>query len=154
MATLPLPVERFLTGRRIAVAGVSRDRNQPANHVFRKLAGAGHEVLPLNPKIELVEGSPCYPDLASIPGEIDGVVIATHPDVSAAIVRQCAERGVKRVWFHRSFGDGSVSAEAVRECEARGIEAIVGGCPMMYCGKVDFAHRCMRWILGWSGRVP
>jgi hypothetical protein len=35
----------------------------------------------------------------------------------------------------------------VRECELLGIEAIVGGCPLMFCGPVDVFHRCMRWWL-------
>jgi uncharacterized protein len=58
------------------------------------------------------------------------------------------------VWFHRSFGQGSVSDEAVAECERLGLTAIVGGCPLMYCEPIDFSHRCMRAILRWRGRVP
>jgi acyl-CoA synthetase (NDP forming) len=81
-------------------------------------------------------------------------VIATHPGASIEVVRQCAARGVGRVWLHRSFGEGSVSADAVRECEARGIRCIVGGCPLMYCPPIDLGHRCMRWLLRWQGRVP
>ena len=96
----------------------------------------------------------CYPDLASIPGSLDGVVVATHPRNALDIVRQCGERDVRRVWFHRSFGDGSVCDDAVRECKARGIQCIVGGCPMMYCEPVDLSHRCMRWLLRLGGRVP
>jgi hypothetical protein len=61
---------------------------------------------------------------------------------------------VKRVWFHRSFGDGSVSEEAVSECERLGIESIVGGCPLMFCDPVDIGHKCMRWWFQRSGRVP
>jgi hypothetical protein len=154
MANLPPPVERFLSGRRIAIAGVSRESGQAANIIFKKLAGAGYEVIPVNPKTTEVDGVRCYPDLASVPGEVDGVVVATHSKVAADVVRQCAERGVKQIWFHRSFGDGSVSEEAVRECEARGIEPIVGGCPMMFCAPVDPVHACMRWFLQWRGRVP
>jgi hypothetical protein len=85
---------------------------------------------------------------------VDGVVIATHPDISLDIVRQCSQHGVGQVWFHRSFGGGSVSAPAVRECEARGLHSIVGGCPLMFCGQVDFGHKCMRWWLQQRGRVP
>ena len=96
----------------------------------------------------------CYADAASLPGTIDGMVIATHPDAALSVVRQCAQRGVQRVWFHRSFGAGSVSPAAVEECEARGIECIVGGCPLMYCQPVDLGHRCMRWWLRRQGRVP
>ena len=86
--------------------------------------------------------------------QLDGVVIATAPDITAQIVRQCGEHGVRRVWFHRSFGAGSVSEEAVRECRARHIDCIVGGCPLMFCDPVDFGHRCMRWWLQRQGPFP
>lgn len=152
----PIPDEpaRFLGGRRIAVAGVSRRPGQAANAVFRKLRDAGYEVFAVNPNAAEVEGVCCYASLGAIPGAIDGLVIATHPRHAADLVRQCAARGVGRVWLHRSFGQGSVSEEAVREAAAHGIACIVGGCPLMYCEPVDVAHRCMRWWLRRSGRVP
>jgi predicted CoA-binding protein len=154
MAQMPQPVAQFLAGKRFAVAGVSRDAGQPANAVFRKLRASGYEVFAVNPNAAEVEGVRCYPDIGSLPEPIDGVVIATHPSASAAVVRQCAERGIGKIWFHRSFGDGSVSEPALRECEARGIEPIVGGCPLMYCAPVDLGHRCMRWWLRRQRRVP
>ncbi len=154
MTKLPEIVAKFLGGKQIAVAGVSRDSTQAANAVYRKLRDSGYTVFPINPNATAVEGTRCYPDLASIPGTIDGVIIATSPQTSVQIVRQCADRGLGLVWFHRSFGEGSVSEEAVRECEARGITCIVGGCPLMYCQPVDFGHRCMRWVLRWRNQVP
>jgi predicted CoA-binding protein len=154
MAKTPESVAAFLRGRRIAVAGVSRQPNQAANAVFRKLRGAGYEVFPINPKASEIEGATCYSEVGVVPGQLDGVVIATAPDISAQIVRQCGDRGVRRIWFHRSFGNGSVSDEAVRECGARGIDCIIGGCPLMFCDPVDFGHRCMRSWLQWQGRVP
>src|ERR1019366_154432 len=35
-----------------------------------------------------VEGVPCYPDLGSIPGSVDGVIVATHADVSIQVGRK------------------------------------------------------------------
>lgn len=154
MTAMPDNVAAFLAGKRFAVAGVSRDTKQTANAIFRKLRDSGYEVVPVNPNAKELEGVPCYPDLATIPGDIDGVMIATHPDTALAIVRQCAGKGIRRVWFHRSFGAGSVSADAVNECKARGIDPIVGGCPFMYCAPVDPAHYCVRAILGLFGKVP
>ena len=154
MAIAPDSVAQFLHGKRFAVAGVSRQAAAAANAVFRKLRDSGYEVFPVNPNAEEAEGARCYPDIASIPGKLDSVVIATHPDVSASIVRECAARGVARVWFHRSFGAGSVSQEAVRECQRLGLDYIVGGCPLMFCDPVDFGHKCMRWWLQRRGRVP
>jgi predicted CoA-binding protein len=153
MPRIPSSVAEFLAGKRFAVAGVSRQPHQAANDVYRKLFNSGFEVFPINPNTAEAEGVRCYSNLASIPGSIDGVVIATHPRNSLDIVRQCSERGVRQVWFHRSFGTGSVSDEAVRECKARDIHCIVGGCPLMYCEPVDLGHRCFRW-LGLGGRAP
>ena len=154
MSSLPDSVADFLRGKRIAVAGVSRSGKEAANAIFRKLRDSGYEALAVNPAASEVEGVRCFPNLASIPGSVDGVVIATHPKVAMQVVRQCLDRGISRVWFHRSFGQGSVSEEAVRECQARGLRCIVGGCPFMYCEPVDPAHRCMRWLLRWWHRVP
>lgn len=154
MKKLPDSVAAFLQGKRFAVAGVSRQSGQPANAIYRKLLSGGHEVVPINPAATEVEGAKCYPDLESLPDPVDGVVIATRADVAPDIARQCVEAGIRHVWMHRSFGQGSVSEEAVRVCEEAGINCIAGGCPLMYCEPVDFGHRCMRWWLGRSGRVP
>lgn len=154
MATIPQSVSTFLEGHRIAVAGVSRGGDQPANAIFKKLRNTGHEVIPINPKAGEVEGTKCYATLDEVPGSIDGVMIVTHPQMSAEVVRQAAKRGIKRIWFHRAFGDGSVSDDALRECERLGIEPIVGACPMMYCKPVDPFHFCFRWFLGLQHRIP
>lgn len=154
--TRPVPpsVVRFLAGRRFAVAGVSRSSDQPANAILRKLRASGYEAVPINPNATELEGTPCYPDLGSVPGALDGVVIVTHPAAAERVVRDAAARGIRQVWFHRSFGAGSVSEAALRACGELGITPIVCGCPLMYCEPVDMAHRCFRWWLGRSARVP
>jgi uncharacterized protein len=153
MAKVPDSIAEFLAGKRIAVAGVSRESATAANAIYRKLREGGREVIPLNPGATELEGATCYPDVRAVPGQIDGLLFAAPPRVALEVVRQCAERGIKRIWFHRSFGEGSVSADAVRECEELGIRAIVGGCPMMYCEPVDPFHGCMRWWLTRTGKI-
>ncbi len=154
MAAIPASIGTFLEARRIAVTGVSRAGALPANAIFRRLKQCGYDVVPVNPNAKQVEGVACYPDLRAVPGEIEAVMVASPPAAGSEIVRQCAERGIRRVWFHRAFGGGSVSQDAVRECRERGIEPVVGGCPLMFCGSVDLGHRCFRWWLQLRGRVP
>jgi predicted CoA-binding protein len=154
MAKLPESVAAFLESERLAVAGVSRDGKQPANAIYRRLVESGFQVYPVNPSSSEVEGVRAYPDVLSLPESVDGVMIVTHPDASAQVVRDCAEAGIGRVWFHRSIGNGSVSDAAVDECGRLGMECIVGGCPMMFCEPVDFGHKCMRWWFQRSGKVP
>lgn len=144
----------FLNLKRIAVVGVSRKGDVAANIVYKRLRNEGYEVFPVNPNAEEVEGNRCYPDLASIDGGVEGVVIGTHPKVAADVVRQCGELGIKNVWMHRSFGKGSVDEEAVKLCEELGISVIPGACPMMFCKPVDTGHKCIRWFLGISGGLP
>ena len=153
MASIPAPVAEFLAGHRLAVAGLSRAGGQPANAIARKLRDSGHDVVGVNPQASEIDGIACYPDLGAIPGTVDGVMVVTHPSVSAAIVRQAASRNITRIWFRRSVDAGSVSAEALEACREAGITPIVGGCPMMYCEPVDIAHRCMHIVLRWMGRV-
>jgi predicted CoA-binding protein len=150
----PEPVRDFLAQKRIAVAGVSRDPRGAANLIFRTLRDSGRDVIPINPRAAAVEGVACYPSLLAAPGPIDGVVIATRPEVSLEVVRQCADAKIPRVWMHRSIGAGSVSDEAVAHCRQHGICVIAGGCPMMYCEPVDVGHRCIRWLLGAMGKLP
>lgn len=147
-------VQGFLSQKRIAVAGVSRNPREAANLIFRKLDGAGYDVVPVNPRADEVEGRPCYPDLTAIPNGVDGVVIATPPSAAQALVEQCATLGIRWVWMHRSFGEGSVSPAAVEWCRTHDIRVIAGACPMMFCTPVDFGHRCIRWLLGVTGGLP
>jgi predicted CoA-binding protein len=150
-------VHDFLAQKRIAVAGVSRDnrRHPTGNLIYRRLKKTGHEVFAVNPHLQTFEGDRCYPDLRSIPGGVDGVVIVTRPEVTERIVHDCGDAGVRRVWMHQSIGKGtSVSPEAVEYCRQRDISVIAGACPMMYGEGVDVGHTCMRWVLGLTGNLP
>ncbi len=155
MSTLIEKVNDFLSQKKIAVAGVSRNaRGEAANLIFKKLKATGYQVYPVNPKTDMVEGERCYPDLSAIPVKVDGVVICTPPSATELLVKECAELGIQQVWMHRAFGTGSVSHTATRFCEQNHITVIAGACPMMYCQPVDFGHKCIRWILGAFRKLP
>jgi uncharacterized protein len=155
--TFDMNAHDFLAQKRIAVAGVSRNNSHHpvGNLIYQRLKKTGHDVFAVNPHMQTFEGDRCFPDLQSIPGGVDGVVIVTRPETTERIVRDCREARVRRVWMHQSMGKGSsVSAEAVDYCRRHDISAIAGGCPMMYGDGVDFGHACMRRILGFMGRLP
>ena len=156
MPTVDQAIDEFLSQKRIAVAGVSRNAGgaHASNGIYSRFKERGYEVFAVNPKTDEVEGDRCYPNLAAIPGGVDAVLLATHPEVAAEVVRECGELGIGRVWMHRSFGQGSVSEEAVALCREHGIRVIPGACPMMYVQPVDVGHRCIRWVLGITGGLP
>jgi uncharacterized protein len=147
-------IDDFLAQKRIAIAGVSRtnSRHPAGNLIYRRLKATGHEVFAVNPNMQTFEGDRCYPDVRSIPGGVDGVVVVTRPEITERVVHDCNDAGVRRVWMHESPAKGtSVSPAAVEYCHQHDISVIEGGCPMMYGDGVDFGHTCMRWLMKLKG---
>ncbi|MGH2730567.1 MAG: CoA-binding protein, partial [Actinomycetota bacterium] len=97
---------------------------------------------------------PSYPDLRSIPGGVDAVVIATRPELAETTMRECVDLDIMHVWMHRSFGAGSVSEEAADYGRHHGITVIDGGCPLMFEPAADAGHKAMRFVFTLTGKVP
>jgi uncharacterized protein len=143
----------FLANKRVAVTGVSREpKTHGSNSVYKRLRERGYEVFAVNPNADEVEGDRCYPDLASIPGGVQAVVIGTRPARAEDTMRECAELGIKHVWMHWGAGASSVSSAATESGRQHGITVIDGGCPLMFAPTADFGHKVMRVVL--AGRVP
>jgi predicted CoA-binding protein len=137
----------FLACKRVAVTGVSRTpKAHGSSNVYRRLRERGYQVFAANPNTGQVEGDRCYPDLASIPGRVDAVVIGTRPQIAEDTMRECAELGIKQVWMHRGPGAGSVSDAAADYGREHGITVIDGGCPLMFEPTADLGHKVMRVI--------
>ncbi len=143
----------FLSQKRIAFAGVSRDEKQTANLIYKAFQAKGYEVFAINPNMTAVPGGdPCYPNVQAVPGGVDGMVIVTSPAVTEQVVQDCVAAHVPRVWMHNNtFGGTSVSEKATAVCRENNIVVIDGGCPLMF---FDFGHKCMKWVLGAMGRLP
>lgn len=118
-------IEAFLAGTRFAVVGASRDRAKFGNRVLRCYAAQGRTVWAVNPNEPggEVEGHPCVPDLASLPGPIDGLSIVTPPAVTERVVEEAAAAGIRRIWMQ----PGAESRSAIERAEELGLEVIAGG---------------------------
>ena len=153
MQTIKEAASTFLANQRVAVTGVSRTpKTHGSNSVYKRLRERGYDVFAVNPNAVEVEGDRCYPDLASIPGSVEAVVIATRPERAEKTMRECADLGIKHVWMHWGAGGSSVSAAAAQYGREQGITVIDGGCPLMFGRTADFGHKVMRLAL--AGRVP
>ncbi len=142
----------FLAQKHIAVAGVSRSSAEAANGIYRTLRDKGYQVYAVNPQADTVEGDTCYPNMQAVPVKLDGAMIVTKPEISEQVVADCVAAGVPRVWMHNNtFMPSSVSDKATAVCRENNITVIAGGCPMMF---FDTGHKCMKWVLGVTGRLP
>jgi predicted CoA-binding protein len=143
----------FLAKKRVAVTGVSRTpKAHGSNNVYRRLRERGYDVFAVNPNADEVEGDRSYPDLKSIPGGVEAVVIGTRPEIAERTMHECADLGIEHVWMHRGPGAGSVSAAATDYGRQQGITVIDGGCPLMFEPTADFGHKLMRFV--YAGKVP
>ncbi len=146
-------VKDFLAQKKIAVVGVSDQRETGCNSNYLKFKNAGYQVYAVNPHMSTYDGAPCYPDLKSIPEKPDAVFIFANPKVTDEIVCQCVDLGIKHVWMHCMMGTKpglaasltSVSHEAVEMCKANGITVIPGTCPNQFLNPDPF-HGMMRMM--------
>ena len=139
-------IDKFLDSKVIAVIGFSRKKDIPANYIYEKFEKAGYHVYAINPNTSEIDGVKCYPDIKSAPNLPEAVLLASTPEVSEIVVDQCIEQGIKKIWMHRGFGNGSYSKNAEVKCTDNGFEAITNGCPMMFVKPVDTFHRIFRWF--------
>jgi predicted CoA-binding protein len=155
MPKIKQAASEFLAHKRVAVTGVSRHpKDHGSNVVYKRLRQRGYEVFAVNPNANEVEGDRCFPDLRSIPGGVEAVVIATRPEIAEETMRECADLGIRNVWMHRGPGAGSVSEAAADYGREQGIAVIDGGCPCMFAPTADPGHRAMRVVLTLAGNVP
>ena len=155
MITIAAAATDFLACHRIAVTVVSRNPGgHGSNTVFDRLVQRGYEVFPIHANATDIAGTPTYPNLASIPGGVEAVVIGTRPEHALDTVKEAVELGIDKVWMHRSIDAGSVSADAVAYGRDHGVVVIDGGCPLMFDPAADGVHKFMCGVLKFAGKVP
>jgi acyl-CoA synthetase (NDP forming) len=87
--------------------------------VLQALKEAGFPAIyPVNPKYTEVLGLRCFPDLVSIPGVVDHVVVNIPAESALALLDECAAKGVKSVhFFTAGFGESGFTERAALERE-------------------------------------
>ncbi|MGB8888661.1 MAG: CoA-binding protein [Candidatus Korobacteraceae bacterium] len=147
-------IDDFLAQKRIAMAGISRD---PANFsvtLFEELCRRGYDVVPVNPNMPEVQGRRCFARVQDIDPPVEGVLVMTSPEATEAVVNDCAEAAIRRVWMYRAGGRGSVSSKAIQFCRERGIQLVSGQCPFMFLPQAAGFHRFHGFIRKINGRYP
>jgi len=154
MPTTRAEIDDFLSNRRIAVVGVSRNSQDFSRAVFRELATRGYEVVPVNPLAETIEDSACFPRVQAIAPPVDAALLITSPAETERVVHDCAEAGIRDVWMHKGGGQGSVSKVAVAYCREKGMRVVEGYCPFMFLPNTQWFHRAHGFLLKLTHGYP
>jgi acyl-CoA synthetase (NDP forming) len=101
-------LEELFSPRGVAVVGASGSQKISfAEIVIHGLKEAKFPAIyPVNPKYDEVLGLRCYPDLVSIPGPVDHVVVNIPAESAIALLDECAAKRVRSVhFFTAGFGE-------------------------------------------------
>ncbi len=120
------------SSKSIAVVGLSPKASRPSHIVGKYLMDAGFTVYPVNPGVSTILGLKSYPDLASIPADIDIVDIFRRSEDVGPVVDAAIACHAKVVWMQQ----GIVNKEAAAKAEAAGMQVV-----MDRCIKID--HQAM-----------
>jgi len=120
----------------IAIVGVSDKPDRDSYIVAEYLLNQGYKIIPVNPNIDSIFGLKSYPDLLSIPDEIDIVDIFRRPEFVEEIVDQAIQKRAKVVWMQL----GVINEKAAQKAEKAGLKVI-----MNKCIKVEHMYRFNRF---------
>jgi hypothetical protein len=106
--------------------GISADEEKASYRVARYLKEHGYRIIPVNPREKEVLGERCYPDLCSVPEQIEVVDVFRRPRFVPRIVAEAMYAGAKVVWMQ----EGIVHEAAARRAREAGMEVVMDRCMM------------------------
>lgn len=152
--TTRVDIDDFLALRRFAMVGVSRNPKDFSRTLFRDLCDRGYDVVPVNLFADELDGRESFQCLQVIKPKVEGALLMTNPRTTEAVVRDCAEAGIRRVWMYRAGGNGAVSREAIEFCRSHDIRVVEGYCPYMFLPATAFPHRAHGFLMKLVGQYP
>jgi predicted CoA-binding protein len=110
--------------RTIAMVGLSPNPTRPSNIVASYLKENGYKVIPVNPRAGEILGEISYPNLSSIPQQVDVVDIFRRSHEVPAIVQGAITVGAKAVWMQ----EGVKHVEAAERARKAGLLVVMDRC--------------------------
>lgn len=148
MATLK-QINDFIDSQPIAMVGVSRNPKKFGYTAFKELKEKGMKIIPVNPEADQIMGEKSYPNVKALPSEVNGIIILTKKEKTAAIVREAKEKGINHIWIQQMAD----SKEALNELNGSGINFITGECILMHY-KAHSIHKFHGRLKKLFGRFP
>ena len=121
-------IDRILSEtKNIAVVGFSRRPNRAGYYVPAYLQKQGYRIIPVNPYLDQSLGEPAYPDLASIPDDVDCVLIFQRSENVPPFVDEAIEIGARSIWMQQGIANEPAAAKA----RAAGLDVVQNACMMV-----------------------
>jgi len=112
----------------IAVVGLSDNPDRTSRQIAEFLVDKGYKVVGVNPAISKSGEITVYPNLSSIPFDIDIVDVFRRSETIPEIIPDVLEKNPKVLWLQ----EGIRNDEAVKPVVAKGITTIQDKCIAVY----------------------
>jgi len=149
MATLE-SINQFMVQKHIAVAGVSRKKQKFGNAIYKELNKKGYNLYPVNPNLDQYNGSKCYPEIATLPDEVSGIVINTKPEITKKLIVEAEAKGIKNIWLQQ----GSADKDTILKAEESESNIISKQCVIMFADPAKVINGFNKWINKTFGMLP
>ena len=127
----------LIDNKRVAIVGLSDEWSRPSNFVGKYLLEHGFEVIPVNPRYDEILGQKSYPDLSSIPTQVDIVNLFRKVEHVPPLVDDAITIGTKIVWMQLGIHHGPGAARM----RAVGIAVVQDRCIMVEHRRLHSAAR-------------
>ncbi|HVX02721.1 MAG TPA: CoA-binding protein [Nitrososphaera sp.] len=118
-------IREFYKLKNVAVVGMSKNDGKAANYVPKYLIERGYNVIPVNPTAPEIMGMKSYPNVSSIPDQIDIVdIFRPSDDVLPVVTDALKKPGIKVVWMQL----GIYNEQAERLANQKGIKVVYNRC--------------------------
>lgn len=135
-------VDEFVSSKKLAVVGMSRNSKKFGNMAAKELLSRGYQIFPVHKMAKEIDGMPCSPDLKSLEGQIDALWISISPKEVSAVLEDAHQAGIKRIWLQQ----GAWSKEVQETIDKLGIQVVTKRCILMYAPPVKSIHKFHRTI--------
>lgn len=147
-------IHAFLQAKRVALVGVSHDEKDFSRSLWTELRNRGVDVVPVNPKLDALEGVEAFKDIAEVTPPVGAVYVATPANASLAVMKACVSAGIPVVWLHKGGGPGALDETAVAWGRSHGTQVVAGQCLHMFLDHPSWVHRFHRGIKRILGDLP
>lgn len=107
-------LDYFFNPKSVAIIGASNNTDKGGYSIIKNVtAGFKGKIYPVNKSYKEILGIPCYPDIASIPGDIDLAIYFIPSKELPDTINECAKKGVKGIIIE-SAGFTEVGEEGAR----------------------------------------
>jgi acyl-CoA synthetase (NDP forming) len=159
-------MEYLLRPRSVVIVGASQKRGSIGNNTVRNFVELDYKgnVYCVNPRYEELEGFPCFPSVADVPGEVDVAIIAVPGAFVENAIKECADKKVSYVViFSAGFAEmgeeGKQKQEEIKKiCNEQNI-SVIGPNTMGITNVTDKINLSfstvdsLKWIQGNVGLV-